>query len=108
MSISSAPAPHPAIIWVDPAELHVPPSRPQGADPGKLARQIARHADSLVGMPPLQLTRGKGGAYRINDGVTRATRAAKLRPGELVPAEVIHDLPHLDVSRMPKVREVLP
>jgi hypothetical protein len=42
--------------------------------------------------------RGKDGHLRINDGVTRATRAAKLRPGELVPAEIIQDLPQLDVT----------
>jgi hypothetical protein len=95
-------------IDVDPAERYVPPSRVQGADPGKLARQISKHGNSLDGMPPLQLIRGKGGNLRINDGVTRATRAAKLRPGELIPAEVIQNLPRLDVTRMPKVKEVLP
>ena len=98
----------PEFIDVDPGELHVPPSRPQGADPGKLSHQIAKHGNLLAGMPPLQLVRGKDGNFRINDGVTRATRAAKLRPGELVPAEVIQDLPQLDVTRMPKVKEVLP
>ena len=95
-------------IDVDPGELHLPPSRAQGADPGKLARQIAKHGASLDGMPPLQLVRGKNGGLRITDGVTRATRAAKLRPGELVAAEVIHDLPRLNVTRMPKVKECLP
>jgi hypothetical protein len=95
-------------IDVDPGELHLPPSRPKGADPGKLARQIARHGQSLQGMPPLQLIRGKDGRLRINDGVTRATRAAKLRPGELVRAEVIQELPKLDVTRMPKVKDELP
>jgi hypothetical protein len=98
----------PVFIDVDPGEFYLPPSRSQGADPGKLARQIARHGNSLVGIPPLQLVRGKDGNLRINDGVTRATRAAKLRPGELVPAEVIQDLPRLDVTRMPKVKEKLP
>jgi len=95
-------------IDVDPGELHLPPSRKQGADPGKLARQIALHGNSLKGMPPLQLIRGKDGHLRINDGVTRATRAAKLIPGALVPAEVIQDLPKLDVTRMPKVKDTLP
>ena len=95
-------------IEVDPAELHLPPSRPKGADPGKLARQIARYGKSLVGMPRLQLIRGKEGHLRINDGVTRATRAAKRQPGVLVQAEVIQDLPTLNVTQMPKVREVLP
>jgi hypothetical protein len=98
----------PEFIEVDPGELHLPPSRAQGADPGKLARQIAKHGNSVDGMPPLHLIRGKDGQLRINDGVTRATRAAKLRPGELVPAEVIQDLPRLDVTRTPKVKEVLP
>lgn len=96
------------LIDVDPGELHLPPSRSQGADPGKLARQISKHGNSLDGMPPLQLIRGKDGKFRINDGVTRATRAAKLRPGMLVPAEVIQTLPKLDVTRMPKVKEMLP
>ena len=59
-------------------------------------------------MPPLQLVRGKDGHLRINDGVTRATRAAKLQPGVLIPAEFIQDLPQLDVTRMPKIKEVLP
>lgn len=93
---------------VDPGELHVPPGRAQGADPGKLARQIAQHGKSLDGMPPLQVIRGKGGRLRINDGVTRATRAAKLLPGQTVPAEVIQELPNLDVARFPQIKDVLP
>src|SRR5437667_12701552 len=95
-------------IDVDPSELHLPPSRALGADPGKLARQISKHGNSLDGMPPLQLIRGKDGHLRINDGVTRATRAAKLKPGVLIPAEVIQDLPKVDVTRMPKVKDTLP
>jgi hypothetical protein len=98
----------PEFIDVDPRELHLPPSRAQGADPGKLARQIAKHGDSLVSMPPLQVIRGRDGKMRINDGVTRATCAAKLRPGTVVPAEVIQDLPRLDVTRMSKVKDRLP
>jgi hypothetical protein len=58
-------------------------------------------------MPPLEVVRGKDGCLRINDGVTRATRSAKLRPGELVVAEVIQELPALDVTRMPKVKDRL-
>ncbi len=95
-------------IEVDPGELHLPPGRSQGADPGKLARQIAKYGDFLKGMPPLQVTRGKGGHLRINDGVTRATRAAKLQPGQLVEAEIIHELPKLNVTRTPKVKGTLP
>ena len=97
----------PEFIDVDPGELRLPPSRRQGADSGKLARQIAKHGNSLDGMPPLQVIRGKDGLLRINDGVTRATRAAKLRPGALVPAEVIQDLPRLDVTRTPNVKDTL-
>jgi hypothetical protein len=92
---------------VDPAVLHVPPGRPQGADPVKLARQIAQHGTSISGIPPLQLVRGKNGHLRINDGVTRATRIAKLLPGQLVPAEIIQTLPKLDVTRLPQIKDVL-
>jgi hypothetical protein len=96
-------------IMVDPAGLHLPPGiRSQGPNPAKLARQIARHGDSLDGMPPVELTRGKDGHLRLNDGVTRATRAAKLRPGEQIPAEVIAEMPNLDVTRTPRVGEMLP
>ncbi len=95
-------------IDVDPADLHLPPGRGQGADPGKLTRQIAKYGKSLDGMPPIQVVRGKDGEFRINDGVTRATRAAKLRPGARVIAEVIQNLPRLDVTRIPKVRDCLP
>jgi hypothetical protein len=96
-------------ILVDPAGLYLPPGvRSRGADPAKLARQIAQYGSSLVGMPPVELVRGRNGHLRINDGVTRATRAAKLRPGELIPAEVIDTLPNLDVTRMPRVEETLP
>ncbi len=95
-------------IRVDPASLYLPPGiRSPGADPFKLARQIAKHGDTLDGMPPVELTRGKDGHLRLNDGVTRATRAAKLRPGELIPAEVITTLPSLDVTRTPRVGETL-
>lgn len=98
----------PEFIDVDPGELHLPPSRAQGADPLKLARQISRHGKSLDGMPPLELVRGRDGHLCINDGVTRATSAAKLRPGALVPAEVIQTLPRLDVTRTPMVKDRLP
>jgi hypothetical protein len=95
-------------VMVDPGELYLPPSRAQGADPGKLARQIARYGNSLDGMPVLQVVRGQDGNLRINDGVTRATRAAKLRPGAKVMAEVIDELPKLNVTRTPRVKDVLP
>jgi hypothetical protein len=98
----------PEFIGVDPSELHLPPGRSQGADPAKLARQISKYGDSLNGMPPLQVVRGRDGHLRINDGVTRATLAAKLRPGQFVDAEVIAELPRMDVTQTPTVKETLP
>ena len=96
-------------LSVDPAGLYLPPGiRSRCADPVKLSRQIAKHGASLDGMPPLELTRGRDGHLRINDGVTRATRAAMLRPGEFVPAEVIATSPNSDVTKMPRVGETLP
>jgi hypothetical protein len=113
MRRTEASVPQPArsnrkFIQVDPADLYLPPSRRQGADPVKLARQIARHGTSLDGMPALEVTRGNDGKLRINDGVTRATRAAKFRPGEMVTAEVIQELPNLDVTKTPRIKDTLP
>jgi len=74
---------------VDPADLRVPPSRRQGADPAKLARQIARFGRSAAGMPPPWVYEGSDGVLVLYNGVTRATRIAKLAPGETVPVVVI-------------------
>lgn len=93
---------------VDPRSLHVPPSRSQGADPGKLARQIAKFGKSIAGMLPLEVIRGRNGALRIHDGVTRATRVAKLIPGQTVRVEVTHTYPNLDVAKFPTIGDVLP
>jgi hypothetical protein len=81
------------VLDVDPRALHLPPSRPGGADPVKLHRQIARHGKTTVGMPRLVVFRASDGALVIYDGVTRATRVAKLLPGQLVSIDVIGDLP---------------
>ena len=75
-------------LQVDPAALHLPPSRRSGADPVKLQRQIALFGASIVGMPPLEVKRGQDGRLVIYDGVTRATRVAKLLPGVMVVVEV--------------------
>ena len=77
---------------VDPAELRLPSSRSGGADPLKLQRQIAKHGRSTAGMPPLLVYEGSDGALEIYDGVTRATRVAKLLPGTTVTAEVVAKL----------------
>jgi hypothetical protein len=72
----------------------------------KLHRQIARFGTSVAGMPNLQVSRGSDGELVINDGVTRATRVAKLLPGVLVRVEVIDDLP-IPVGSYPSVGDVL-
>jgi hypothetical protein len=43
----------------------------------------------------------------LSDGVTRATRAAKLCPGSVIPAELLGSLPH-PVGHLPTVQEKLP
>jgi len=77
---------------VDPAELRLPSSRTSGADPYKLQRQIAQYGTSIVGMPPLLAYEGSDGLLELVDGVTRATRVAKLSPGTTVRVEVIGKL----------------
>jgi hypothetical protein len=77
---------------VDPAELRLPSSRSNGADPVKLQRQIAKHGRSTVGMPPVIVYEGSDGVLEIHDGVTRATRVAKLLPGTTLQVEVIGKL----------------
>lgn len=76
------------LVEVDPARLRLPGTRRDGADPAKLHRQIARHGTSLVDMPPPEVKRGSDGELVIYDGVTRATRAAKLVPGTPITVEV--------------------
>src|SRR5437764_9620754 len=92
---------------VDPRHLRLPSSRLAGADPFKLQRQIAQYGKSTQGMPPLQVYRGSDGDLMIYDGVTRATRAAKLLLGSLVRVEVIADLSS-PVGHFPKVEDLLP
>ena len=93
-------------IEVDPADLHLPGSRRDGADLGKLQRQIAKFGLSIDGMPPLEVKRGSDGRYVIFDGVTRAARAAKLHPGSLVRVEVTGDL-RGPVGSLPRVGDRL-
>jgi len=92
---------------VDPHTLRLPPSRSTGADPAKLQRQIAQYGNSTMGMPRLVVFRVADGELVIYDGVTRATRVAKLLPGQTVRVEVIGDVPSLG-SLYPTVGERLP
>ena len=93
---------------VDPRTLHLPSGRSYGADPIKLARQIAQYGKSVQGMPIILVTRGKAGALIINNGATRATRVAKLLPGQTVRVEVIDDQPNWNLSPFPTVGDKLP
>ena len=74
-----------------PGRLLLPPSRLNGADPVKLARQVANFGATFVGMPPIECNElvDSPGEYVIGDGVTRATRAARFAPTQLVRIEVI-------------------
>ena len=96
----------PEFLDVDPRGLHLPPSRASGADPVKLQRQIARHGDSIAAMPAIWVYRSSDGGLIIFDGVMRATRIAKLRPGMTVRIEVVGDLP-AKCSHLPTVGERL-
>jgi hypothetical protein len=77
---------------VDPRDLRPATSRRDGADPLKLQRQIARFGASADGMPPLIVYEASDGVLVIYNGVTRATRIAKLSPGVKVQVEVIGKL----------------
>jgi hypothetical protein len=90
------------LIEVDPADLHLPGSRRDGADPLKLQRQFARFGISTVGMPPPWVHRGTDGKLVVVDGVTRATRIAKYSPGTKISVEITADQKS-PVGHLPKV-----
>jgi len=95
------------LLDVDPRALHVPPSRQAGADPFKLHRQIAQFGSSTVGMPAPWAYRGSDGELMLYNGVTRATRIAKLSPGTLIRVEVVGSLP-APVGHLPTIGDLLP
>jgi hypothetical protein len=97
----------PEYLDVDPRNLHLPPSRASGADPTKLARQIAQYGTSLQGMPVPWVYRGTDGALMIYDGVTRATRVAQLLPGVLIRVEVVGNLPSA-CGHLPTIGDYVP
>ena len=92
---------------VDPRELRLPSSRRGGADPVKLQRQIARFGASSAGMPPLVVYEAADGVLVIYNGVTRATRIARLAAGTLVRVEVIGRLRRA-YGPDPKIGDLLP
>jgi hypothetical protein len=95
------------VLDVDPRSLHVPPSRPSGADAYKLHRQIAQFGSSRAGMPAPWVYRGTDGELQLYNGVTRATRIAKLSPGTLIRIEVVGDLAG-PVGHLPTIGDLLP
>ena len=93
-------------LQVDPASLHLPGSRRDGADPVKLQRQVAKHGTCVEGMPPPEVKRGSDGELVIYDGVTRATRVAKYLPGTPITVEVTGELTS-PVGPLPRVGDKL-
>ena len=63
-------------VDVDPRTLHLPTTRPTGADLYKLQRQIARFGASIERMPPPEVYRGK-------DGELLTTMVSRERPEQL-------------------------
>jgi hypothetical protein len=92
---------------VDPRQRRVLPSRSSGADPIKYAHQVAKFGASSAGMPRLWVAEGVDGVLVIYNGVTRASRIAKLAPGTLVPVEVIIKLRRA-MAGEPKIGDLLP
>jgi hypothetical protein len=92
---------------VDPSDLRIPTSRPDGADPAKLQRQIARFGRSAQGMPPPWVYEAPDGSLLLYNWVTRATRIAKLAPGIKIRVEVIGRYPD-DGTGCPTIGDRLP
>src|SRR5438034_2654240 len=63
---------------------------------------MAKFGRSAVGMPPPWVYEGTDGVLMLYNGVTRATRIAKLAPGTLIRVEVIGKLPKA-FARQPKI-----
>jgi hypothetical protein len=72
-----------------------------------LQRQIARFGRAVAGMPALEVYRGSDGELMITDGVTRATRVARLLPGTPLRVEVLDDL-RTPFGHLPTVEDRLP
>lgn len=92
---------------IDPRELRLPPSRRGGADPYKLQLQIARFAGSTAGMPPPWVYEASDGVLVVYNGVTRATRIARLCPGAMIRVEVVGKLRRAYAGD-PKIGDLLP
>jgi len=97
----------PYYLYVDPKNLHLPTTRLSGADPGKLLRQISQFGNKVVGMRPPLVVVDPNGALQLIDGVTRATRVAKLLPGNIIQVEVMGST-RAPVHQLPTIGDQLP
>ena len=97
----------PEYLDVDPRTLHLPGSRLGGTDPYKLQRQIATFGTGQAGMPPPWVYRGSDSVLMLSDGVTRATRIAKLCPGATIRVEVVRTI-KVPLGHFPRVGDLLP
>jgi hypothetical protein len=92
---------------VDPREMRLPSSRRHVVDPVKLQHQVARFGASSAGMPPLWVYESSDGVLVVYNGVTRATRIARLAPGTTIRVEVIGTLRRAHAGD-PKIGDLRP
>jgi hypothetical protein len=90
---------------VDPRDLRLPSRR--GADPLKLQSQIARFGASTAGMPPPWVYEAADGVLVLYNGITRATRIARLSPGSTIRVEVVGKLRRAYAGE-PRIGDLLP
>ncbi len=90
---------------IDPRELRLPSRR--GADPFKVQRQVARFGASSAGMPPPWVYEAADGVLVLYNGITRATRIAKLTPGATIRVEVVGKL-RRGYAGEPTIGDLLP
>lgn len=92
---------------VDPRTLFLSTQRLTGVCPVKLHRQIVLYGSSVGGMPPLEVEEDPDGRLRIRDGMTWATRVAKLCPGMTVRVAIVEQLKR-PIRNRTTIAEVLP
>jgi hypothetical protein len=68
---------------------------------------MAMFGSSMMGMPPPWVYRGSDGEFQLYNGVTRATRIAKLSPGTFIRVEVVGNLA-APVGHLPTIGDLLP
>lgn len=93
-------------VDIDPRNLRLP-SLMAAASPYKLQRQIIQFGASMVAMPPPWVYESTDGELVVYNGVTRATRIAKLSPGTLIRVQVIDKLKHSGAT-LPKLGDHIP